>query len=91
MANNEAGTSLAWFLAGAAMGAAVAILIAPQSGQQTRARIKSKAVEGRERVSQSGRGVVEKGKELFERGKELADEAGELFEKGKKALRREEA
>lgn len=91
MASNEAGTNLAWFLAGAAVGAAVAILVAPQSGSETRAQIKRRAIEGRDRVSQSGRDVLDKGREIFERGKELADEAGELFEKGKQALRRGEA
>jgi gas vesicle protein len=91
MASNEAGTNLAWFLAGAALGAAVAILVAPQSGIETREQLKRRALAGRDRVSQSSRDVVEKGREIFERGKELADEAGDLFEKGKQALRRGEA
>ena len=91
MASNEAGTNLAWFLAGAALGAAVAVLVAPQSGSETRQQIKRRALEGRDRVSRTGRDALEKGREIFERGRELADEAGELFDKGVQALRRDEA
>ena len=84
--NNDMG--LAWFFVGAALGAAVALLLAPQSGPETRKTIRRKAEEGRETVSKSSREVMEKGRELFERGKELADEAAEVLERGKNALGR---
>ena len=36
MSDHDSGSSLAWFLAGAALGAAGALLFAPQSGRETR-------------------------------------------------------
>jgi gas vesicle protein len=86
MAEENDGMGLAWFFVGAALGAAVALLLAPQSGDETRKVIRRKAEEGRETVSKSSREVMEKGRELFEKGKELADEAAEVLERGKKAL-----
>jgi gas vesicle protein len=86
MAEENGGMSVAWFFVGAALGATVALLLAPQSGEETRKALRRRAEEGRDAVSKSGRDVLDRGKELFEKGKELADEAAEVFEKGKKAL-----
>ncbi len=74
--NNE---GIVWFLAGAAVGAALGILFAPQSGEQTRRLLVTKANEGRDRVAEQGR-------DLYEKGREFADEAAELFERGKKLV-----
>jgi gas vesicle protein len=86
MARNENGEKLIWFLAGAAMGAAAALLLAPRSGRELRRLIGEKAGEGREYLADAGRDVYSKGKELFEKGRELADDAAELFERGRKAV-----
>lgn len=85
MAQDNDGNSLAWFLAGAAIGAAVALLYAPRPGRETREAIRRRALEERERLSRSGREAMERGRELYERGKGLADEASQRFEKGKEA------
>jgi gas vesicle protein len=85
MAHDNDGSSLAWFLAGAAIGAAVALLYAPQPGSETRDALRRRATEERERLAKSGRDAMERGRELYERGKGLADEASERFEKGKEA------
>jgi gas vesicle protein len=86
MAEENDGMSVAWFFVGAAVGAAAALLLAPQTGEETRKALRRKAEEGRDVVSKSGKDVLERGRELFDKGKELADEAAEVFEKGKKAL-----
>lgn len=65
-----------WFLAGAAVGAALGLLFAPQSGEETRRLIARKASDG-------GRELRDRGRELYDKGREFADEAAELFERGK--------
>jgi gas vesicle protein len=83
MAQDNDGNSLAWFLAGAAIGAAIALLYAPQPGRETRDAIRRRALEERDRLAKTGRDAMERGRELYERGKGLADEASQRFEKGK--------
>lgn len=85
MAHENDGSSMAWFLAGAAIGAAVALLYAPQPGHETRDAIRRRALEERERLAKSGREAVDRGRELYERGKGLADEASQRLEKGREA------
>jgi gas vesicle protein len=87
MATEDTGISLAWFLVGAAVGATVALLYAPQSGRETRRLISKKTEQSREAIADSGKEVLDRGRELYERGREFADEAAELFERGKKAVR----
>lgn len=75
-----------WFLAGAAIGATVALLFAPQSGVETRRRIKQKASEGRDALGETGRDLADRGKDLFEKGKRLADEAADIFDRGRRMV-----
>ena len=77
---------LAWFFAGAAIGAAIALLYAPASGEATRERIADKAREQADKLQEHSEVVMEKGRELFERGKSLADDAAEVFERGKRMV-----
>jgi gas vesicle protein len=77
---------LAWFFAGAAIGAAIALLYAPASGEEIRRRIGESANRGKDRLADSGRDLVEKGKEIYERGRKMADDASELFESGRKLV-----
>jgi gas vesicle protein len=76
--------NVVWFIAGAAIGASLALLFAPQSGEETRSFIRKKAERGREFIDERGRDLADRGRDLFERGRKIADEAAELFEKGKK-------
>jgi gas vesicle protein len=87
MAREDGTDGLVWFLVGAAVGASIALLYAPQSGRHTRQMIRRKAEEGRDKLSESSREAYEKGREMFEKGKEIADEAAELFERGRKLVR----
>jgi gas vesicle protein len=76
-----------WFLAGAVCGAVIALLYAPNTGQQTRKLIGKKTDETKDALSDGGKEIVEKGKELFDRGRQIAEEAAELFERGRKLAR----
>jgi len=69
--------NVVWFLAGAATGAAVALLYAPASGERTRRRIVRTAEDVQEYLEDLGEDLVEKG-----RGKQAADET--VRELGKK-------
>ena len=88
MADNNGGANLAWFLVGAALGATAALLLAPQTGSETRDYIRRRTEEGRGKLAESSREALDKGREYYDRGKEIADDAAELFEKGKQALSR---
>jgi gas vesicle protein len=85
MAQNNGG-SLVWFIAGAAVGASIALLYAPQSGKDTRRLIKKKTKEGREALSDTANDLMDKGRELYEKGLRVADEAAEMIERGRKLV-----
>jgi gas vesicle protein len=88
MSFSEDNTSkVAWFFAGAAIGAAIALLYAPASGEETRKRIGETANRGKERLNESGHDMLEKGKELYDRGRKIAEDAGDLFESGRKLVK----
>jgi gas vesicle protein len=79
-------SKLGWFIAGVAVGAAVALLYAPKAGKDTRKYLGKTAQHSRDAVEASGRELMDKGKELYERGKEIAEDAADLFERGKKLV-----
>lgn len=79
-------SKFAWFFAGAAIGAAIALLYAPASGAETRRKLSDTASKGREKLSASGRELIDFGRELYEKGRKMADEASELFEGGRKLV-----
>jgi len=75
-----------WFLAGASIGATIALLLAPQSGRETRKILKKKTREGREVLSDSSRDLMDKGRDLYEKGLRVADEAAEMIERGRRLV-----
>jgi gas vesicle protein len=84
MARNDGGggTVLLAFLAGAVTGAAVALLFAPATGDETRQFLSEKARESRERAlaaAREGREVLRRQKDQFstaiERGRDAFDKA----------------
>ena len=77
---------LVWFTAGAAIGATIALLYAPQSGRDTRRYIGKKTKEGREAIADMSGDIAERGRELFEKGRRVADDAAELFERGRRIV-----
>lgn len=66
-------TKVAFFLAGFGIGAAVALLFAPQSGEETRKQIAEKAQEGRDYVASRGREIRRQAEEFVDQGKELVN------------------
>ena len=87
MAENEDSGKLTWFVVGAVVGAAVALLYAPKAGKDTRKLIGRKTDESKEAISGSTKEMVDKGKELYDRGRQIADDAADLFERGRKLVR----
>lgn len=90
----DLGGKLIWFVAGAAIGASLALLYAPASGGETRKYISKKTREGGQAIAdsskdmydaiaESSKDMYERGKELYERGRKMADEAAELLERGR--------
>ena len=73
-----AGTVIVAFVLGAVTGAAVALLMAPATGEETRRLLAEKAREGREKAGEA----AQKGRELWDRQRETLTTA---FERGKEA------
>ena len=76
------GSLLASFLLGGIVGAGIAILLAPQSGRETREKIKEYAESVKEKAAES----VQKAKSVFEEKKSVLSAA---VEAGKEAYKKE--
>jgi gas vesicle protein len=67
--NNSTGSVLLAFAVGALAGAAIALLYAPATGEETRRKLAEKAREGREGLA----AAVQKGREVYDQArKEMA-------------------
>ena len=76
--DSGAGTVVVAFVLGAITGAAVALLVAPASGEETRRLLAEKAREGREKAGEAAR----QGRELWNRQRENLASA---FDRGRDA------
>jgi gas vesicle protein len=76
--------AVSWFIGGAILGAAVALLLAPQTGVRTRRNLARQAERGRKSLLESGQEMFERGRELYERGREIAEDVAEMFERGRR-------
>ena len=91
---NDFGAFLIGFIVGGLTGAAVSLLFAPQTGEETRTLIHDKAIELRDRASETveearlrAEEAMEEAKVKTEEWKELAKkQAEELKAKGEKTL-----
>ncbi|HUI40668.1 MAG TPA: YtxH domain-containing protein [Terriglobia bacterium] len=95
MSESNAGSKAAYFLAGLGVGAIIALLFAPASGEEAREFLGKKADEGREYVSARGREVRRQAEELVEKAKDLVtqqkDQLSAALEAGKQAYQEEKA
>ena len=76
--DSGAGSIITAFVLGALTGAAVALLVAPQSGEDTRRMLGDKAREGADRAAEAAR----QGRELLNRQK---DNIASAIERGREA------
>ena len=85
------GSGILWFLAGLGIGAAVGILYAPKSGDETRQQLREAAEDSRESVRARARqareqagGWAEKGRDYLNQQK---DQIRSAYEAGRQAYR----
>ncbi len=79
MSDNNGSSKLAFFLAGAGIGAILALLFAPKSGKETREYLTQKAEEGRDYVSSKSR-------EIRKQAEDYADKVKDAATRGKERL-----
>ena len=95
---DEFGAFLVGFIVGGLTGAVVSLLFAPQSGEETRALIKDKSIELRDKASQTAEDALARAEQLAGEARTRADElakvarsradelAHEVRERGKNAM-----
>ncbi len=78
------------FLIGCVVGAGVALLFAPQSGEETRDWISDNARRGYKEASRRVEDAVDRGTEAVQRGKDLANDAAatarKVYDKAARAV-----
>ncbi|MBI5559516.1 MAG: YtxH domain-containing protein [Deltaproteobacteria bacterium] len=81
------------FLAGAAIGAGVALLFAPKTGEETRRMLKDYGEDLREKtgnipahIKDSAEQAMDRGKELIEQGKQMISRGTEMVSHGREYL-----
>ncbi|MGA3327511.1 MAG: YtxH domain-containing protein [Terriglobia bacterium] len=91
MANCNVTTKVTYFVAGLGIGAAIALLFAPQSGEETRKQIAEKAQEGKDYVASKGREIRKHAEDIVDQGKDLVAKQkarlADVLESGKQAAR----
>jgi gas vesicle protein len=83
--------AVGYFVAGVGIGAFVALLFAPKTGEQTRKLIAKKAEAGKDYVASKGREFAGQAEELVEKGREVVtkqkERLAEALETGKEAAK----
>lgn len=86
---NPAKPIIGGFLVGSVIGVATALLFAPRSGEETRAEIRDKAVELRDRTTETVKDTVSQAKsKAYELKDTVVEKAEELKERGKHTISR---
>ena len=88
--NNEAASFVTGFLIGGLIGAATALLLAPQSGEDTRTQIREKSIELKEKAEATYGEVLKKveatTEDLRKKTEELSAKVDEVIAQGKEEL-----
>ncbi len=95
MSDSNGGSKFTFFLAGLGIGAILALLFAPRTGEETRDLIGRKADESREYVTTKGKELRQQAEELVEKAKDMVSQQKEqlsaALEAGKQAYQEEKA
>jgi gas vesicle protein len=95
MAEDNGGSNIVFFLAGLGIGAVVALLFAPRSGEETRDLIAQKANEGKDYVTARGQEIRRQAEDLVDKGKDVVAQQKEqlqaALEAGKQAYQEEKS
>ena len=84
--NSGGGDKFLFFIAGAGIGAVLALLLAPKSGRETRELLARTATDGRDFISNK----VTEGRQMVEdRSRKLGDDFTSFLEKSKDAVQRQ--
>jgi gas vesicle protein len=84
---DEFGAFLVGFVVGGLTGAVVALLFAPQSGEETRALIKDKSIELRDKAQMTAEEALARAEAAAAEARKRAEElAKDLRERGKSAV-----
>ena len=86
MAESSGGDKFLFFLAGAGLGAVVALLFAPKSGRETRDIIAKTATDGKEYLSSK---VTEGRQYVGDTGRKVSDDFNAFLDKSKEAVQRQ--
>jgi gas vesicle protein len=93
MSDNNGGSKVAFFLAGMGIGAVLALLFAPKSGEETRDYIAQKAGESREYMTSKGRDLRKQAEDAVDKAKDVVNKQKEqlsaALEAGKQAYQEE--
>ena len=95
MSERNGVTGFWFFLAGLSVGAIIALLYAPKSGEETRELLRSKADEGKEFVTTRGREFQKQAQEAVEKARGVVakqkEQLSAALEAGKQAYHEEKA
>jgi gas vesicle protein len=87
MSDTRAGDRATFFLLGAAIGAATALLMAPASGAHTRRRLRRQGEQVADYLIDAGKELADKCEDLYERSGEVVEDATHELSGKYRALR----